>query len=135
MVYNAENNNDKFIGTGYSFPIMINSQGRPSIVRGLDLIKSSINLLLGWPKGQRFFKEDFGSLIDRVLEEPNDSITRTMLITYVKEAIQDYEKRIIVNKVTIENVNYTTCHIIIDYVVRNSKVEDTLIYPYYKEIS
>ena len=126
---------NKFIGTGYTFPIKLNSQGRPDIESGVKILYSSINLLLSWTKGRRFFKEGFGSLIDRVLEEPNDSISNRLLVIYVKEALQDYEKRIIINNVKVEKVDYIRSNVLISFSITDTKEEETMIYPYYKEIS
>lgn len=126
---------NKFIGTGITFPILLNSSGRPTIETGSALLESSIKNIIFWPKWSRFFMEKFGSRLEDVLEEPNDSLALSLLNIYVKEAIQDYEKRIIITDVFVERVSDIKIHIHLSYYIRHNKIEETLIFPYYKELN
>lgn len=129
------NNQSKFIGSGIIFPITLNSMGRPDYVNDIRLIEASLKNIFYWPKNTRFFIENFGCRIDDLLEEPNDSIARSLLNTFIKEAVNNWEKRITVNTVNIVEVDYKTVSISIQYRLRNSKIEETFIFPYYKELN
>jgi phage baseplate assembly protein W len=128
-------NNNKFIGKGVTFPIILNDMGRPNIETGLPLLESSLKMLIFWPKFTRFFLEKFGSRLEDVLEEPNDDLTVSLLQLFLKEAIQDYEKRIIISNVNIERVSSIKVNIAIRFYIRSTKIEETLIFPYYKELN
>lgn len=131
----ATDNKNKFIGSGYIFPIVLNSFGRPEPLSDVRLIYASLRTLFYWPKNTRFFIESFGCRIEDLLEEPNDSIARSLLNTFIKEAVQDYEKRIIVNTVTVKAVSPIKIEITVKFYLRNSKIEETFIFPYYKELN
>lgn len=126
---------NQFIGSGYIFPIILNENGRPDSVDDIRLIEASLKTIFTWPKYNRFFVENFGSRINELLEEPNDGIARSLLVTFIKEAVDEYEKRIKVRSVDIVNVTYISVDIRVRYYIRNSKIEETFIFPYYKELN
>lgn len=125
---------NKFIGSGMVFPIEINAQGRPDIIKDEKLIRSSINIILNWFWGTRFFNELFGSRIEEIIEEPDDSISKSLLRFFIKESLVRWEKRIVVNNIQILNNNPTRLDARLFYTIRNSKIEDTMIFPFYKNI-
>lgn len=126
---------NKFIGSGITFPIELNEFGRPNWVNDIRLIESSIKMILYWPQNTRFFNENFGARIPELIEEPNDGVARSLLNTFVKESLEKHEKRIIVTKVTIISYDDTKVNISLSYTVRNTKIEETFIFPYYKNIA
>lgn len=126
---------NKFIGSGIIFPIKLNNQGRPDWVNNIDLIKSSIAMIVNWPKYTRFFNENFGARLDELIEEPNDSITRSLARSFLKDALERDEKRIIVSDVIITGYNQEKVMISVKFSIRNSDIEDTFIFPYYKNIT
>lgn len=121
-----------FIGSGIIFPIELNESGRPDWVDDIRLIKASIQNILYWPSNTRFFNEKFGSRINELIEEPNDSIAKSLLNTFVKEAIANYEKRVTISKVDIISADDFTVNIRLRFYLRNTKIEETMIFPYYK---
>lgn len=123
---------NKFIGSGILFPIELNSEGRPDFIDDLRLINCSIRNILYWEKNQRFFNENFGSRIEELIEEPNDGVSRSLLRTFISEALQTYEKRIILKSTDIVSFDSTRVNIKVTYTLRTSKIEETLIFPYYK---
>lgn len=125
----------KFIGKGIVFPIKINSSGRPDSVSDLTLIYSSIAMILNWPKFTRFFNERFGARMAELLEEPNDGVTKSLARSFIIEGLGEHERRIQVLDVTVESHNLYTVFIKISFRIRNTKIEDTYIFPYYKIIT
>lgn len=126
---------NKFIGSGIIFPIIINEEGRPDYINDSRLIVASINMILSWPKNNRYFNENFGSRIEELLHEPSDSVAATLLEFFILEALSTYEKRIILQSVRVVSYNNSVVNIKLKYTITNTKVEDTLIFPYYKDIS
>lgn len=129
-----KNVKNKFIGSGVVFPIIINDKGRPDVVNDISLINSSIKIILSWPQNHKYFNERFGSRLEDVLEEPSDAVTHSLLRHFVREALELWEKRIKVNSVSIQSYTGEVVNISINYNIRNTKIEETLIYPFYKEI-
>lgn len=127
---------NKFIGSGLTFPIKIDSvQGKPIVSSDLELIHSSIGIILNWPKRTRWYNEEFGCRIEEVLEEPNDSVSRTLIKEFVREALNKWEKRIIVGEISTDNVySQGRVDVSITYTIRNTKIEETVIFPYYTEL-
>lgn len=124
---------NKFIGSGILFPIEINPSGRPDYVSDNRLIISSIYQILSWPKNNRYFNENFGCRIEELLEEPNDGVSNTLLRAFIVEALSTYEKRIVLQSVTVVNYDYSKVNIKLTYTITNTKVEESMIFPYYKE--
>lgn len=129
------NNVKLFIGSGIMFPIHLQN-GKVPIYNDLSLIRSSIAIILNWQLGTRHFNEPFGSRIFETLEEPNANVTRSLISFFLIEALTKWEKRILIksNSVKIEKVTHDKLNITLTYKLRNSNIEDTYIYPYYKQI-
>lgn len=128
--------NEQFIGSGITFPFEINSEGRVDTVTGVDLIIASITQILSFPRNFKFFNEKFGSRLEELLEEPSDVITITLLKTFVTEAITTYESRVKVISINIESDSQDNSKYNVEIVfkIRNSKIIDSFIYPFYKTI-
>lgn len=125
---------EDFIGRGIIFPIEL-ANGRAIIRSGFELIRSSINSILGWPLGNRFFLSEFGSRLDELLEEPNDDVLFNLINTFVIDAVNEWEKRVELLSVGLERMNDHTLHITLYYKILNSQQTDTYIFPFYKNLS
>lgn len=123
---------NKFIGSGILFPIQLNSSGRPDFVNDNRLIISSINQILNTPKNVRFFNENFGCRISELLEEPNDGVANTLLRAFIVECLSDYESRITLQSVKVDEYDIWKVNIRIEYIITNTKQEESMIFPYYK---
>lgn len=126
--------NSKFIGSGITFPIILNDDGRPDFVNDINLILSSIKMVLYWPRHTRFFNEFFGARLEELIEEPNDGIAKSILRTFVKESLETFERRIKVIDVRVRDYDLYTVNIEIKISIRNEKIEETFIFPYYKNL-
>ena len=128
---------NKFIGSGIVFPIELNEFGRPETNNGLSLIHSSILNIVNWPTRIRFFNEKYGCRLEECLEEPDDAVSKTLIKHFISEAIIEWEKRIqlLPSDVRILNSSPTVVNIQIRYIIRNTKLEETFIFPFYKEIN
>lgn len=125
----------KFIGSGILFPIKLSEAGRPDFVSNMSLIICSMKIILNWPRNIRFFNELFGTRNWECLEEPNDGITKSLLRTFSKDGLEKYEKRIEVLDVSVQSHDRYKVNLLISFRLRNTKIEETLIFPYYKIIS
>lgn len=124
---------NKFIGSGILFPIEINSSGRPDYVNDNRLIIASIYQILNTPKNIRYFNENFGCRIEELLDEPNDGVSNTLLRAFIVESLATYEPRIILNSITIVNYDLYKVNVKLIYTITNTKQEESMIFPYYKQ--
>jgi len=125
---------DKFIGKGLVFPIQINASGRPDIKGGFDLLRSSLENILSWTIGTRFFLGEYGTMLETLIQEPNDLVTQSLVRTLTVDVITKWEKRLELLDVTLESRNDYQLNISIRYKVKNTKLEDTFVFPYYSQL-
>lgn len=124
----------KFIGQGITFPIELNSNGRPNIETGVNLIRSSIKNLLSWPYATRYFLGEYGSRLNELLEEPNDDILKNLVRYFVIDSISKFEKRISLLETSIIKPTAGSIHIKLKYKINNSSTTDSFIFPFYDKI-
>lgn len=132
-----ETTKSKFIGSGLTFPIELNPLRTTPVVYNGDpkLIKSSIGIILNWPKRRRWFNEAFGCRIEEVLEEPDDNVSRTLIKTFIRESLNEWEKRIVVKELIVNPPETPGVVLVyINYEIRNTKIEETVIFPFYTSL-
>lgn len=129
----------EFIGRGITFPIELNG-GKPEIKTGRELIKSSVFIILQWVEGTKFFQGQFGSKLELLLQEPNQTVVQGMLETYIRDAVEEWEKRVTVQNVSVrtantnpDEVNPGALEVELTYQEVRSKKEDSFIYPFYQK--
>lgn len=123
-----------FIGNGLIFPIQL-SKGKPILVSGFPLIEASIRTILSFTIGNRFMLGEFGSLLEELIEEPNDEILENLINTYVIDAVKQWEQRVVQISVQLINDRDTgSINLSITYQVVNSSSPQNFIYPFYTNI-
>lgn len=123
------------IGSGIIFPLTLTPEGRVPIYSDTELIKASIKTIIAWFTSTRFFNESFGSRLEEVLEEPNDPSSAVLARLFIVEALEKWEKRIIVGQRDISiKVRKEIIIIEINYLIKTSQEMETLIFPYYRNI-
>lgn len=105
--------------------------GRVKVTYGEDKIKDSIYTILSTRIGERFFQPEFGSRLYTTIFEQNELIFRDLVVTYTKEALANWEKRITVNEVVVDSeVEDNIVNVRIFYQIKNSNIRDSYIYPF-----
>lgn len=122
-----------FLGTGWGFPVGVDSQGRIVSVDEVDAINRSIQLILATAKGERLMRPDFGSDLYNFLFQPLSEINKGRMATAVKNALQKWEPRIRVLDVAVSSDlrNAATALISINYKVRSNNTKTNFVYPFY----
>jgi len=113
---------------GLSFPFIINNG---SVVTGdiNALIKSSLTNIISYNWGIRFFDYDFGAFTKTLLKEPNDIILHSLMITYLKDAINAQEIRIdIQGNPIITKDNLGKLGMQLNYQIKSTQQLDSLTY-------
>jgi len=130
----ADETVNRFIGKALTFPIEIDANGRAVISEGVEVIKRSIETIIGWPHGTRWFLNEFGSKLEDVLEEPNDLVLKALVKSELIQVITRWEKRIIPLDIKFLDATDTSVNIFVAYQIRNTQVEDSFVFPFYRRI-
>ena len=96
----TENINSKIIGRGVLFPIQLstNSEGKTGgypVGGDKSLVVNNVNAILLYMLGERSRQEDFGSRLWECIEEPNTQAQAFLINSFLKEALNSWEDRII----------------------------------------
>ncbi len=122
---------NNYIGTGLKFPIELDAHGVPKLITGVELVSSSIKMILAWPRNQRIFLSRFGSGLEALLEEPNDQLLRGLVEYYISESLRTWEKRIRVLDVRVSRVKPESLQIELTYQISNQNISQILTFPFY----
>lgn len=83
-------------------------------------INNAIRNILFTPRGSLPGKPTFGSDLYKVLFSPLDSITENIMKRYIREALRDWETRILVSDVEVKSVpEYNKIIAVINYQYRD----------------
>ncbi len=127
--------NQKFTGTGWSFPIKPTSQmgGKISVSQDEQLIEESIRMIIMTRKGERVMRPTFGCDIHDYTFETIDYTNLKQMELVVEEALTLWEPRI--NDVDVMADAHPTddgCVLIeINYIVRATNNPYNLVFPFY----
>jgi len=96
-------------------------------------IKQSIHIILSTAKGERLMRPDFGCGIHSFVFQIMNMTTITLLEQSVREALERWEPRIIMEnvKATYQPSPGNLCLITVDYIVRSTNDRTNLVYPFY----
>ncbi len=129
MVYGKRRD---YLGTGWAYPLRLSLQGGIQLTSEAQKVKESIWIILRTGVGERVYRPNFGSRLSELAFSPlnNDTLLRIRL--YVREALEVWEPRIIVEEVLTEpdpvrgkvNIN-------INYRLKDIPDIHSFVYPYY----
>lgn len=142
-----------FLGKGTYFPFRFDSAtggvkrassenylpSNPGVVND-DIVKinGSIHHILSTPIGSRLFLPTFGSDLYKLVFEPNDEIFVDMARVYVANALNTWEKRIILLSIDVltstQDLVNNTAHLRINYRVITNQQLGNAIYPFVRRI-
>ncbi len=122
-----------FVGSGWGFPLRVNSRGGIQLVRGERDIEEGIRLILSTPVGERRMRPMFGCAVHDLAFATNDPTTHGLIRHHVLEALALWEPRIEVQdvRVTVDPVEPSRVLTEIDYAVRSTNERRNLVYPFY----
>ena len=92
---------DQWLGTGFGFPLLPDTNGKLGYVAGLDLVRQSIETILDTDPGERIMRPSFGCGLRRYLMAPNTLTTRTAMADEITAALDAWEPRIQVTNVSV----------------------------------
>lgn len=99
----------KAIGSGILFPLEVttNHNGKTGVypvLGDINLIENNIHAVILYPKGFRFRQEEYGSILESYLEEPNTQALMFLIKANIRSIIAQNEGRI--NLERIETQQY-----------------------------
>ncbi len=124
---------EKFLGTGWTFPVQVDAKGQISMSQHEQDIKEAVLIILSTAKGERVMRPEFGCGIHDFAFTLINTATLTMIESSVREALTLWEPRIEVSDVSIstDKIDSGTLMINIDYKVRTTNNRFNLVYPFY----
>lgn len=122
-----------FLGSGWKFPIRVNSRGGLAYSEGGEDIEEAIWIILGTSKGERVMLPDFGCSIHDLVFEPLNPNTIGDIEYHVKDALIMWEPRIDVLNVQVgqEQEEKNKLLIRVDYRVKSNNAYYNIVYPFY----
>jgi uncharacterized protein len=122
-----------FIGRGIMFPLRVDQSGSIAMTSGVDDLDSSIRMVLATAPGERLMRPRFGCRIWELLFEPINANTMGLMSVAVRDALGQWEPRIVVDDVVVspDEADQGRVHIHITYTVRTTNDRRNLVYPFY----
>lgn len=127
-------NNEAFLGKGWSFPPEFFSNGAAvEMVSGEEDIRQSLNILLATSLAERTMFSTYGCELSRHLFEEIDQALVNGLKSTVGDSILNNEPRIETNNVDVsESAEDAGLLLInIDYTIRSTNNRYNMVYPFY----
>lgn len=126
----------KYLGQGIKFPHSIDQFGKIEYQNDSELVKQSLRVLFAEPIGTELMREHYGSQIRKGLFQQNDIIVRNLLDYFITDAIQKWERRIMLADIKYKQPNDQPDVIMctIFFLIKQSSEIDSFIFPFYKEL-
>ena len=125
--------NNEFLGTGWNFPIGLDSNKQIGLAHEEESVRQSIWMILGTSPGERVMRPEFGCGIHDLVFGVNNATTATAISEAVTEALALWEPRIDVLDVyaAADETEPNRLLIEINYQVRATNSRFNLVYPFY----
>jgi phage baseplate assembly protein W len=122
-----------FLGTGWQFPIRVNSQGGLNFSSGEQNVAESIWLILATAQKERQMRPRFGCGMHELVFAPNNPSTFGNVSHLVRKALTEYEPRIDVLEVRVETGPEEPNKVLIrvDYRIRSTNSFHNMVYPFF----
>jgi len=123
-----------FLGRGWAMPVDIDPvTGLVASVAYEDDIRQSIRIILETAPGERVMRPDFGCGIHDLIFSAIDSTTLQRIRSEIENALRQYEARIEVLGVTIDEAATSEGVLLIEleYQVRRTNQIGNLVFPFY----
>ena len=111
--------------------LALSPTGRIAMVDGPESVRQSLFLLLTTIPGERVMRPTYGCPLHRLIFSPNDHTTAGLAMHYVRQAVERWEPRVEILRITAgqSEANPERLHIALDYEVRATRQRDVLIVP------
>jgi uncharacterized protein len=123
----------EIIGSGLAFPLQVDRRGGIALARDETDIEQAIELILATAPGERPMRPEFGCGVHDFVFDTVDASTIGKMELAIREALDRWEPRVIVETVEFELDEVSEGRLIIDigYRVRVTNTIRNLVYPFY----
>jgi phage baseplate assembly protein W len=129
--YNPQPPRD-YVGTGWSFPLRINVQGKMQLSSDVSNVEEAIRIILNTKLGERVYRPNFGSRLSELVFAPMNTQTLLLIRVYIEEALELWEPRIILEGIYTEpDPVRGRVEVRIEYSLRDSYETRSMVYPFY----
>lgn len=122
----------EYIGQAMMQPVGLIA-GRAATVTDFAVIEQSILDILNTPQGSRLLLPEYGSRLHECMFEPNDHVVKALLRQFVKEAIENWEKRCSFADIEFEQENDKINCFISVRILPSNEIQ-SFVYPFYKQL-
>ena len=124
-----------FRGSGWGFPIGLGPDNQIATAGNDDAIRQAVWMILDTAPGERVMRPDFGCGIHDLVFEVTSAGTSGLIGSKVKDALNQWEPRIIVVSVSVAPNTQQPNQLLIEveYIVRTTNNRFNLVYPFYLE--
>jgi phage baseplate assembly protein W len=121
------------IGSGLAFPLQVDRRGGIALARDEQDIDQAIQLILGTAPGERPMRPEFGCGVHDFVFDTIDASTVGKMEQAIRDALDRWEPRVIVQTVEFDLDHVGEGRLIIDigYRVRVTNTLRNLVYPFY----
>lgn len=120
-----------FSGGGIGFPLQIGTSGNIRASSGVRRIEESIHIILGTQYGERVMLPRFGCNLKSLVFAPNNEATANLARYYVQQGLSQWEPRIDVVEVLVENdKQHSQLLIEVHYRLRATQEIQSVIVPF-----
>ncbi len=126
-------NTRDFLGVGWKFPLQVTANGKIAQARYEQRVEEAIYLILSTAKGERVMLSDFRAGIHELVFAPNNTVTRSVVVQNVRQALVKYEARIDVLDIDAESAPEQPNLLLIrvNYRIRANNALGNVVYPFY----
>jgi phage baseplate assembly protein W len=128
----ADETTSAFLGIGWAYPPTASATGEVQTAAYEEDIRQAIWIILGTARGERVMRPDFGAGLDRLVFEPINTTTMSLVQHYAEEALVTWEPRIDSVAVAV-SADAPRGRLMLDvrYRVRTTNTFYNLVYPFY----
>lgn len=121
-----------YLGKGWAFPLRLSVQGGIKLSTEAQKVEESIWIILRTELGERVYRPNFGSRLTELAFAPMNTETLLMIRLYIREALEIWEPRIILDEVlTDPDPVRGKVDIIINYRLKDFPDIHSFVYPFY----
>jgi len=121
------------LGKGWQHPFQFSVLGGIEKARGVELVKMSIRQIVATRIGSRCPLRAFGSPLKDLVFTPIQPDLEALLVHFVREAIEKWEKRVRVSNVSVDigERNEGRVDISVGFTVITTQEEGNLVFPFF----
>jgi uncharacterized protein len=123
-----------FVGTGWAFPPRVDARGRIALTSGYDEIEGAMRMIILTAPGERVMRPEFGCAVWDYLFEPVNATTMGMMESAVREALERWEPRAVVEAVRADAdpARPESIMITVTYSTTDTNDRRNLVVPFYE---